>query len=353
MAAPVSVAAGARRDLNGGGASGGVGGSSGGSPPDGGAGGHVGWPTYDQALASPLSTPVLIVLTDFSNTDIASYLPNPEPAWSNLMFGRNQGQANHYWYEVSIGQFQLIKARESYGEADNGVVHVKLAAAKPTSGQFVVQDQPWIPDALNRAAQFVRFADYDKDGNGRISNRELSILFVLNLDFANIAGAGAEANIAINHAIGGNGVVIEKFARVEDDYTSIGTPCHELGHHILDLDHGPAPTDHDLMGVGAYKEDPVVGLLHRPSYYYATRPTGLTALNKVLAGFVKTTPVTQTTRRAGAAQPRKQGLQRHPAPGRRRVRLPRESIPRLDTTGRSPSARGMRAGCSRPKRPST
>ena len=68
--------------------------------------------------------------------------------------------------------------------------------------------------------------------------------------------------------------MIEKFARVEDDYTSIGTPCHELGHHILDLDHGPAPTDHDLMGVGAEEEDPVVGLLHRPSDHYATPTDG-------------------------------------------------------------------------------
>ena len=99
-----------------------------------------------------LSTPVLIVLTDFSNTDIATYLPNPEPAWSNLMFGRNQGQANHYWYEVSIGQFQLIKAHESYGQADNGVVHVKLAAAKPKADASAT---PQLPERSARCADSI------------------------------------------------------------------------------------------------------------------------------------------------------------------------------------------------------
>ena len=282
----------------GGSTQGGTGGSiggAGGTSPDAGVPAYAGWPTYEQAAAAPLSTPLLIVLADFSDSDISSYLPNPETAWSNLMFGRNQGQGNNFWYEVSTGQFQLLKARESYGQADDGVVHVHLSAAKPTSGTYVVQNQPWIPEALDMAAQYVRFADYDLDKNGRISNHELSILFVLNLDTANISGAGAEANIPINHAIGGNGVVIEKFLRVEDEYTSIGVPCHELGHHIFGMTHAPSPSDHDLMGMGCYAEDPVITLLHKSTDHYATRPTGPTAIGKVMAGLVTPTAITQTT----------------------------------------------------------
>jgi M6 family metalloprotease-like protein len=260
------------------------------------AGATAGLAGSSGTAGNPLSTPLLIVLTDFSDSDIASYLPNPEAKWSDLMFGRNPGQGNNYWYEVSQGQFQLIKTRETQGQADNGVIHVHVAAKKPTAGQFLVQAQPWIPDALEQAAKVVRFADYDLDKNGRISNRELSILFVLNLDFPNISGAGAEANIMINHAIGGSGPIIEKFARVEDDYTSIGTPCHELGHHILGLSHAPAPTEHDLMGLGAYAEDPVIARLHLPNDHYATRPTGLGSINRIRAGFAKPTPVSDTVK---------------------------------------------------------
>src|SRR5262245_23322514 len=49
-----------------GGGTAGTGGGGGGSTGTAGAPVHDGWPTYDQAAASPLSTPVLIILTDFS-----------------------------------------------------------------------------------------------------------------------------------------------------------------------------------------------------------------------------------------------------------------------------------------------
>jgi len=284
----------------GGTATGGNGGASdagmgGGTSADAGAPVHVGWPTYEQAEAAPLSTPLLIILTDFSDSDIATFLPNPDVAWSNLMFGRNQGQGNHYWYEVTAGKLQLIKAHESYGQADDGVIRVKLSESKPTSGTFVVEDQPWIPEALDQAAQYVHFADYDRDHNGSLSNRELSVLFVLNLENANTASAGAEANIVINHAIAGSGVSLEKFLRIVHRYASIGTPCHELGHHILGLTHAPNPTVHDLMGMGAYAEDPVLTTRYSSTDHYATRPTGPTAMGRIMGGLVTPTSITDTT----------------------------------------------------------
>ena len=90
-----------------------------------------------------------------------------------------------------------------------------------------------------------------------------------------ISGAGAEANIPIDHRLTGSGHTVDKFARTQPDYTSIGTNVHELGHHIFDLDHFAGITEHCLMGLGAYAEDPVVTLLHNPNNHYATRPTQL------------------------------------------------------------------------------
>src|SRR5262249_31369652 len=157
-------------------------------------------------------------------------------------------------------------------------VHVHLSSAKPTSGSFTTMDMhPWLGEAVNLAAQSVKFADFDKDHDGHLSNRELSVMVPLNLDYANISGAGAESNIMIEQPSSGPGVTLDKIARIEDDYTSIGTPCHELGHHVFDLDHFVAPTTHDLMGLGAYAEDPVITTLHTTTNHYATRPTGLMA----------------------------------------------------------------------------
>jgi M6 family metalloprotease-like protein len=263
--------------------------------PEAGAPVHEGWPTYEQAEAAPLSTPLLVILLDFSDSDIASFLPNPDVAWSTLMFGHNQGQGNHFWYEVTAGKLQLLKAHESYGQADDGVIRVKLSESKPTSGTYVVEDQPWIPEALDQAAQYVRFADYDLDHNGSLSNRELSVMFVMNLENINTANAGAEANIAIDHPIAGTGVTLEKFLRLVHRYASIGVPCHELGHHILKLSHTPSPTIHDLMGLGAYAEDPVLTTLYSSTDHYATRPTGPTAMGRVMGGLVTPTSITETT----------------------------------------------------------
>lgn len=257
---------------------------------------YEGWPSYDDAVANDRSTPVLIILTDFSDSDIGDYLPSPDQAWAKLMFGRNQGQGNHYWYEITRGQFQMLPANESYGTANDGVVHVHLTSAKPTSGTFVVEEQPWIPEALDLAAEHVDFAKFDRDGDGHLSNGELSVMLPLNLDFAQINGAGAQANIALNHQIQGTNVVLDMFSRVEDDYTSIGTPLHELGHHIFDLDHFASPTDHCLMGLGAYAEDPVITRLHLPNSHYATRPTGLMAWHQIQMGLVTPTRITETTR---------------------------------------------------------
>jgi M6 family metalloprotease-like protein len=288
---PGDAAGNASGDAVAGGAEGGADGSmaagDGGIPP--------GWPTFEQAAMSPLSSPLLIILLDFSDSDMATFLPNPEPAWSGLMFGTSQGQGNHFFYEVSGAQFQLLKAHETYGQVDNGVIRVKLSEPRPTSGTYVVQDQPWIPEALDKAASFVDFKAYDKDNNGIIENRELAVLFVLNLDYSFINGAGGEANVPINHMIAGSGVALDKFARVQYDYTSVGTPSHELSHQIFGLKHAPAPTEHDLMGLGAYGEDPVITRLHDNSHY-ATRPTSLTGIQKVLAGLVQATTITDTTR---------------------------------------------------------
>jgi M6 family metalloprotease-like protein len=285
----------------GGGVTAGAGGSgAGGGGATGGSGGKPTmewpWPSYDDAKASPKSTRLLVVLLDFSDSDIAALIPEPEPAWSKLIFGTEQAQGNHYWYETSGGQFQLLPAKEESGVSDNGVARVKLATARPTEGQFVVEQQTWIPEALDQLATDVDFDAFDTNGDGTLQNNELSVLFILNLPYARINGAGAQANIPLSHPIAGSGVMLDKFTRSQVDYSSIGTPMHELGHHILDLDHGPQPSEHDLMGLGAYNEDPVITTLHDPNSHYATRPAGLGGLNKIAAGFVTPTRITETTR---------------------------------------------------------
>jgi M6 family metalloprotease-like protein len=256
------------------------------------------WSSSSEPRICPKVTiPLLVILLDFSDSDIEEILPSAENEWADLIFGINQAQGNHYWAEVSGGQFQLKPARETFRVINNGVVRVQILDERPTgTTRYVIENQTWIPDSLDLASVFVPFSDYDINGDGTISNTELSILFVLNINYQNIEGAGAQANISINHIVNSTGPVIEKFLRSQWDYTSIGVNMHELGHHILGLNHFAPPSYHGLMGMGAYAEDPTITLLHDPNSHWGTRPTHPTGHSKVQAGFVESpTMITETT----------------------------------------------------------
>ena len=231
--------------------------------------------------------PVLIVLLDFSDTQFPANVVNPErsneDSWAQMMFGLEQGEGNHYWNEVSNGIFQMQAASESYGIPNNGVIHVRLEEAAPTVDRHDVK--AWIPEALDKVSPYMDLSSYDVNSDAKISNQELSILFVVNLPYSRISGAGAEANILINHDV--DGVRIEKFTRTLSDYSSIGVNIHELGHHIFNLDHGQDASGTTMMGTGAYNEDPTITKFTNTYSKWGTRPTHLSADSKIRAGFVE------------------------------------------------------------------
>lgn len=261
------------------------------------------WPTYPEAAASSLSTKTLVVLLDFADTDADTLVPNAEVAWAQMIFGTEQGQGNHYWYETSGGKFQLLPAEETQGTADDGLVRVKVSATKPVGTSIVTESQPWLTEALDALQTSVDFAAFDSSGDGVLTNDELSVLLIVDVEANVLAYADAQANIQLSYPLPGTGVTLDKFARSLAMMSSIGVPMHELGHHIFSLDHFTTPSDHDLMGMGSYAEDPIIGNLHNPSYRSGTRPTGLHAFNAQRLGFAKVTKLSDTTRAAELHSP--------------------------------------------------
>lgn len=254
------------------------------------------WPTYTEAAASPLSTKTLVVLLDFADTDADARVPNAEVAWAKLIFGAEQAQGNHYWYQTSGGKFQLLPAAETQGTANDGLVRVKVTATKPVGNSVVTESQPWLTEALDALRTSVDFKAFDSNGDGVLTNDELSVLLIVDVEANVLAYADAQANIELDYAIPGTGVTLEKFARSLAMISSIGVPMHELAHHIFSLDHFTTPSDHDLMGQGSYAQDPTIGNLHNPSYRVGTRPTGLHAFNAQRVGFASVTKLSETTR---------------------------------------------------------
>ena len=110
-------------------------------------------PNATEAMSTSSATPLLIILMEFSDSNMSTLLPDPESAWADLMFGSDQAEGNHYWNEVTGGQFQLAAARETFGVADNGVVRVWIPNARPTgTQQYQIELQTWIPDSLDLAS---------------------------------------------------------------------------------------------------------------------------------------------------------------------------------------------------------
>lgn len=251
-------------------------------------------PSSNSAVAVPQTTPVLLILVDFSGQSTQqafSNLAHPDRSWAHLMFGRSESQGNHYWQEVSHGNFQMRPAPESYGCLNDGSVYVELAIPPPqTPAEWRNAPTQIMKLAIDAASKYVDFAKFDSDGDGRISNRELSVLLVLNLQPSAIPGAAAEANIQLDHTV--DGVVLEKAARTLAHYGSIGVNLHELAHHIFQLDHGNfGQSRANLMGMGAYNESSHINVIGRQEYRWGTLPAHPIGMNKILAGFIKPLPL--------------------------------------------------------------
>jgi M6 family metalloprotease-like protein len=249
---------------------------------------------YELAAQNPLSTPLLIVLIDFADTNMMDRIADPENDWAGLIFGTDENEGNHYWYEASTGTFQLLPATESSGTPNNGVMHVKLTSMAPTgTTRLVVEDQTWIPEALTQAEQVVDFAAYDDNADGKLQNTELAVMFALNVSGTQLMYANAQANVIFDYMLPSDGVVLEKFLRVLWFYTSIGVNMHELGHHLFNMDHHPAPSEHSLMGTGAYGDAPGKNGLY-DLLLDGTRPTHPLGYQKAMAGFITPTTITQS-----------------------------------------------------------
>jgi M6 family metalloprotease-like protein len=237
-----------------------------------------------ECKAQQWSNPLLILLISFSDSDLNDYHPEAEDGWAGLLFGTGQGQGNHYWNEVFGGNFEVEPVVESSGTPNNGVIHVTVSATQPTS-PVVIEDQTWLVDALDQAASFMDFDALDSNGDGILENRELTVMVVPDMELGTTSGAGAQANIRLDHPIAGTDVTLEKFTRTQRYYTSIGVNQHEFGHHFFGLDHFAGVTDHSVMGTGAYAEDTVIEALTCCFGGWGTRPTGPAAFGRYWGGW--------------------------------------------------------------------
>ncbi|MGK3994399.1 M6 family metalloprotease domain-containing protein [Sorangium sp. So ce1024] len=179
--------------------------------------------------------------------------------WKQTLYGSLPGSVNHYYADMSRGKFSFIRARETHGTANDGIVRIKLPVAHPNSKKDFALIQPYLKEALAKADPFVDFASFDANGDGKVAGDELNVLFVV---------AGYEASNTTKtpsvwaHALGFkepitlDGKTLSGYAVVGERQVhkirgvpttmpaTVGVIVHELGHSAIglpDLYKGPTP----------------------------------------------------------------------------------------------------------------
>ena len=247
---------------------------------------------------------MMIVRVAFNNE---SFIEG-EARWQQKIFGKEQGELNHYYSEISGGQFQFIPVQDA-GPVHNGVTTLTRNSPHPnprTNDLYFEEDlktkvHPLLKETVEQiAAEGFDFSIYDKNSDGKITPDELIITFIF---------AGQEDAYAINNQNGiwahqwctenlttiVNGVSIMScdddgsyavFGERHDDHdATIGIIAHELGHvafELPDLYYGSATRIgyYGLMSNGSWGQAALSGLA-------GDTPTHMCAWSKIDIGWYR------------------------------------------------------------------
>lgn len=132
----------------------------------------------DKLRKGKLSPKVLIILVDYAEwpgTSDASLfskkIVNTEP---------NAKTITDYYAKASYGAVNITPATESHGVANDGVVGWLRLASDAKFGRSLGETEKWwvIMEAVAAADDYVDYADYDTNNDGKITGDELAIIVI-------------------------------------------------------------------------------------------------------------------------------------------------------------------------------
>jgi len=125
------------------------------------------------------SIPMLGILVSYNNIAITS----SDSVWSSKLFGFNEHELNHYYKEVSNSKFEFIKAKESSGIVNDGIISITLNKKHPdldiNSPFYSIIIHQDLKDVLESLDSVIDFSNYDNNANGFITSDELALTFVI------------------------------------------------------------------------------------------------------------------------------------------------------------------------------
>ena len=173
--------------------------------------------TSSGTLSASNQVPLLVVRVQYNN----SCFNSDETTWANRMFGTSEGQMNHYMAETTYNYYQFSPASESSGCSNDGVITVNMDEDHPNT-----QKNSWACYAAKAIAETdssINFSTFDTDSNGKLSNSELQVIFLI---------AGGESATGLNSP----GGVWAMAASLLCDLNEDGVYADESGEHGITLD---------------------------------------------------------------------------------------------------------------------
>jgi M6 family metalloprotease-like protein len=211
---------------------------------------------------------LLVILVELS--DVA---PNPVHTtayFDDRFFDTTAPSVRHYYSEVSYGDFTYVP----------GDVLGWYPSTYDQNQWVNVPDGkvPVVEEAIQDADADFNFAPYDTDGDGLVTNEELTIFIIVSGD-----EGGASHWWNAGHIATGDGVDVEGEWSNTHEYRHIGSYCHELGHDLglPDLYDTTPKGNADSEGIGEY------GLMGGGSWTFSH----MTAWSKIQLGWITPTVV--------------------------------------------------------------
>jgi M6 family metalloprotease-like protein len=246
--------------------------------------------------------PLLLIRVEFNDFKFH----NDATTWSNKIFGTSEGELNHYYDEISYGEFQFAKAIESDGVNNDGIVTVLLNENHPGDGD--IEFIPRLVSAINASDSSINFSQYDKNGDAKLSKSELQVMFIV----AGGEAAYGDAPAVWAHAWcirSGTAPIVDGVAvsecgtggysrfgeRQGDHDATIGVIAHELGHAAHGLP-DLYDTSGNSRGIGLFGLMATGSWASKPGDLYAgTTPTHMSAWGKHVLGWGETIEANGTT----------------------------------------------------------
>lgn len=198
------------------------------------------------------------------------WITSRDDTWANRIFNASNSLMAFY-KEMTQNRFWFTPANETYenaskgGKVNDGIVQVVVHDKHPfaATGNESTESHTSRLEALRQASKYVDFKSFDKDKNGKITDDELSILYIAaGTEYSSSSsplGLSSRLHFSVHaHYTSGTGINIGGvtvgaggFTRIGEYVTTseiatVGVIAHELGHFL------GAPDLYDTVGSWNY-----------------------------------------------------------------------------------------------------